>query len=79
MGVLDSPILLTGTANVPRVADAVYDWAYAREAALGVSTWSPSPIVAECSDMFLNDLRGRHVHAEHVIAAIEGATSRPVA
>src|SRR3989304_5161285 len=27
MGVIESPILLTGTFNVPRVADAVFDWA----------------------------------------------------
>jgi len=79
MGVIESPILLTGTTNVPRVADAALDWAFARDAEIGVTTWNPSPLVAECSDMYLNDARGRHVHTEHVIAAIEGAASGPVA
>lgn len=79
MGVIDTPILLTGTTNVPRVADAVLDWAFARHAKAGVDTWSPSPIVAECSDMYLSDVRGRHVHTEHVITAIENAASGPVA
>jgi D-aminopeptidase len=79
MGVIESPILLTGTTNVPRVADAALDWAFARDAEIGVTTWNPSPLVAECSDMYLNDARGRHVHSEHVIAAIEGAASGPVA
>ena len=79
MGVIESPILLTGTTNVPRVADAALDWAFARDAEIGVTTWNPSPIVAECSDMYLNDARGRHVHTEHVIAAIEGAASGLVA
>lgn len=79
MGVIESPILLTGTTNVPRVADAALDWAFARDPEIGVTTWNPSPIVAECSDMYLNDARGRHVRAEHVIAAIENAASGPVA
>jgi len=34
--------------------------------------------VAECSDMYLNDIRGRHVQAEHVLAAIQGATAGSV-
>jgi len=79
MGVIDTPILLTGTTNVPRVADAVYDWAFRRDADMGVTTWAPSPIVAECSDMYLSDVRGRHVRSEHVSAALENATSGPVA
>jgi D-aminopeptidase len=78
-GVLESPILLTGTSNVPRVADGVLDWFFARDAELGVSTWTPAPVVAECSDQFLNDVRGRHVHSEHVCAALDGATGGPVA
>jgi D-aminopeptidase len=79
MGVIESPILLTGTTNVPRVADAALDWAFARDPEIGVTTWNPSPLVAECSDMWLSDARGRHVHAEHVIAAIESAAGGPVA
>jgi D-aminopeptidase len=79
MGVIDSPLLLTGTANVPRVADAVLDWAFAHDGEAGITTWSPSPMVAECSDMYLNDVRGRHVGREHVRAAIESAASGPVA
>lgn len=78
-GVLESPILLTGTSNVPRVADGVLDWFFARDPELGVSTWTPAPVVAECSDQFLNDVRGRHVRSEHVAAALDGATGGPVA
>jgi D-aminopeptidase len=78
-GVLESPILLTGTSNVPRVADGVLDWCFARDPELGVSTWTPAPVVAECSDQFLNDVRGRHVRSEHVAAALDGASGGPVA
>ena len=79
LGVLETPILLTGTQNVPRVADAVLDWAFSKDPEMGVTTWGPSPVVAECSDQYLSDVRGRHVHTEHVIAALEGASGGPVA
>ena len=78
MGVLEGPVMITNTLNVPRVADAVIDWAQDRNPEMGVTTWGISPIVAECSDMYLNDIRGRHVKAEHVFAAIEGASTGPV-
>ncbi|GAB4533182.1 MAG: P1 family peptidase [Anaerolineae bacterium] len=78
LGVLEGPIMITNTLNVPRVADAVIDWALARNPQMGVTTWGISPIVAECSDMYLNDIRGRHVKAEHVLAAIERASDGPV-
>jgi D-aminopeptidase len=78
LGVLEGPIMITNTLNVPRVADAVIDWALARNPHMGVTTWGISPIVAECSDMYLNDIRGRHVKAEHVFAAIERAAAGPV-
>jgi D-aminopeptidase len=79
LGVIETPILLTGTQNVPRVADAVLDWAFDQDPAMGVTTWGPSPLVAECSDMYLSDVRGRHVRSQHVRAAIDGATGGPVA
>jgi D-aminopeptidase len=78
-GVLESPILLTGTTNVPRVADGVLDWFFAQDAELGVSTWTPAPVVAECSDQYLNDMRGRHLRSEHVAAALNSASTGPVA
>ncbi len=78
-GVLESPILLTGTTNVPRVADGVLDWFFARDAELGVTTWTPAPVVAECSEQYLSDMRGRALRSEHVRAALDGAAGGPVA
>jgi D-aminopeptidase len=79
MGVIETPILLTGTFNVPRAADALLDWALARDPEMGVTTWGPSPLVAECSDNYLSDARSRPVRTEQVFAAIEGAKAGPVA
>lgn len=78
LGVIEGPVMITNTFNVPRVADAVISWALERNPHMGVSTWGISPVVAECSDLYLNDIRGRHVKAEHVLAAIEGAAEGPV-
>ena len=73
MGFIEGPIMLTNTWNVPRVADAVIDWNIERNQAMGVDTWGISPVVAETSDMYLNDIRGRHVNREHVFHAIDTA------
>lgn len=73
MGVMEGPIMLTNTMNVPRVADAVIDWAFEHSSDMSVTTWGISPIVAETSDSYLNDARGRHVAREHVFEAIDTA------
>lgn len=78
LGVLEGPLMITNTLNVPRVADAVIDWSLERNAEMGVATWGVSPIVAETSDSYLNDIRGRHVRKEHVYEAISSARSGPV-
>jgi D-aminopeptidase len=39
---------------------------------------SINPVVGETNDGSLNDIRGRHVHEEHVIEAIRNAASGPV-
>ncbi len=78
MGVLEGPLMLTNTHNVPRVADAVIDWMFDQDPAMGVTSWGISPIVAETHDGLLNDIRGRHVHREHVFHAIESAHGGPV-
>jgi len=73
LGVLCSPICLTNTSNVGIVYDALMDL-LPRDAA------SPAvPIVGETWDAFLNDVEGRHVHAEHVRQALDTARSGPVA
>ncbi|MCL5952529.1 MAG: P1 family peptidase, partial [Chloroflexi bacterium] len=53
MGFIEGPIMLTNTFNVPRVADAVIDWALARSTVMGIDTWGISPVVAETSDLWL--------------------------
>jgi D-aminopeptidase len=37
------------------------------------------PVVGECDDSMLNDMRGMHVREEHAVAALDAASAGPVA
>lgn len=71
LGEIETPILLTNTLNVPRVADALIEWMLQLPGNEEVR--SINPIVAETNDGYLNDIRGRHVGREEVFAAIKSA------
>lgn len=76
LGEIETPILLTSTLNVPRVADALLDWMLSLPGNEQVR--SVNPIVAETNDGFLNDIRGRHVGQAEVFAALRSAQDGPV-
>ena len=71
LGELETPILLTNTLNVPRVADALVEWMLQLPGNEDVR--SVNALVAETNDGQLNDIRGRHVGREEVFAALKGA------
>ena len=77
-GTLESPILITNTLSVGMVHRACVDWLVQQETSLGLQDFA-IPIVAETYDGFLNDIAGQHVTIEHAFAALDGATSGPVA
>ncbi|MBP6821837.1 MAG: P1 family peptidase [Acidobacteria bacterium] len=77
LGEIETPILLTNTLNVPRVADALIDWMLALPGNEQVR--SVNPLVGETNDGFLNDIRGRHVGHDEVFAALKSAKSGEVA
>jgi D-aminopeptidase len=76
LGEIETPILLTSTLNVWRVADAVVDYMLALPG--NETVQSINPVVAETNDGWLNDIRGRHVGREEVLAAIRNAKSGAV-
>ena len=59
LGEIETPILLTSTLSVPRVADAFLDFVLAQPGNEDVQ--SVNAVVGETNDGFLNDIRGRHV------------------
>jgi D-aminopeptidase len=79
LGTIETPIALTSTLCVGRVADALITHAISMNPEIGVTTSTVNPIVGECSDAFLNDIQGRHVREEHVLSAIASATGGAVA
>jgi D-aminopeptidase len=77
LATLETPIALTGTLNVWRVADALIDWVLALPGNAEAS--SVNPVVGECNDSYLSDTRLRPVGREHVMTALAAASSGPVA
>ena len=71
LGEIETPILLTSTLSVPRVADALLDYMLALPGNEDVQ--SVNPVVAETNDGYLSDIRGRHVTREDVFNAIKNA------
>ncbi|HBB94506.1 MAG TPA: aminopeptidase [Blastocatellia bacterium] len=71
LGEIETPIMLTSTLNVPRVADATIDYMLGLPGNEDVQ--SINPLVGETNDGYLNDIRGRHVGREEVFAAIKNA------
>ena len=74
LGVLESPIVLTATLSAFRAADALVTWLMARSDALSLN-----PVVGECNDGYLSDIRARPITEAHVLSALDGAAPGPVA
>lgn len=75
LGEIETPIVLTNTLAVGRAVEAVIDWTLARN----TEAVSVNALVGETNDGRLNDIRTRGVTAQHVLAALDGATGGPVA
>jgi len=71
-GLLEGPVAITNTHSVGVVRDAIIQWEVAQKNAL--QPWW-LPVVAETYDGGLNDINGFHVKPEHVLAALDGASS----
>jgi D-aminopeptidase len=76
LGALETPIALTGTLSTWKVADTLAEWV------LGLpgngEVLSVNPVVGECNDGELSDIRRRPIAREHVVSALASASSGPV-
>ncbi len=73
LGTLETPIALTNTLNVGIVHDALVEYSIEECERDGVSLRSVNPVVCECNDAYLNDIKHRAVTKEHVLNAIKTA------
>jgi D-aminopeptidase len=76
LGEIETPILLTSTLSVPKVADAVLDYVLGQRGNEEVQ--SVNPLVGETNDGYLNDIRGRHITRDDVMNSIKNASTGPV-
>lgn len=71
LGVIETPILLTGTLSVFRAADALVDTLLLTPGNEEVR--SINPVVGETNDGYLSDIRARPIGPAHVRAALRDA------
>lgn len=76
LGNTESPIILTNTLSVAQGIEGVITYSLGQKG--NESVGSVNAVVGETNDGSLNDIRGRHVTAEHVLKAIETASGGAV-
>lgn len=74
LGTLETPIALTNTLNVGLVHDAMVEYMCRQAEERGYAIRSINPVVCECNDASLNDIRHRAVGEQEVFRAIETAS-----
>lgn len=70
LGNIETPIIMTNTLSVGEAATALTKYCLEQNEDIGVSTGTVNPLVTECNDGRLNDIRGLHVREEHVREAL---------
>lgn len=78
-GVIETPILLTNTHSMGMCSGALARQMSERYPSIGHTHDVLIPLVGECDDSYLNDIKGQHVSADHVRQAVSSAASGPVA
>ncbi len=76
-GAMTLPVTITNTHACGIARDATIDWINRTAPGALDDAWG-LPVAAETYDGFLNDINGRHLRAEHVAAAIDGAAGGPI-
>ena len=78
LGQIETPILLGNTFAVAAGIEAVVERALAANSAIGRETGTVNPLVLECNDGFLSDIRARRLTREHAFAALDAAKAGAV-
>ncbi len=75
LGTLETPIVLTNTLSIGTAADSVINFILRDHPQIGRTTGTVNPVIGECNDMILNDIRAQAVKKEHVLQALTEATT----
>jgi D-aminopeptidase len=76
LGTIETPIALTNTLSVGAVMEGLVRWTVDQSGNDNVR--SVNALVGETNDGGLNDIRGLHVRPQHVIAALQAASTDAV-
>jgi D-aminopeptidase len=79
LGALETPVALTNTLSIGAAFEGLVLHALAANPEIGRTAGNVNPVVAECSDARLNDIRALAVRPQHVLEAIAAARPGPVA
>ena len=75
LGTIETPLIMTNTLSVGVAATGLVRYMLARNEDIGDTTGSVNPVVFECNDSELNDIRGLNIKEEHVLCALENCTA----
>lgn len=73
LGTIETPLVFTNTLSVGAAWDALARFMIEKNADIGLTTGTVNPVVFECNDSHLNDIRGFHIKEAHVRAALDCA------
>lgn len=73
LGTLEAPIMLTNTLAVGKVTDGLVSYMLDKNDDIGNTTGTVNPVVCECNDGHLNDIRNLFLRKDDVYKAIENA------
>src|SRR5699024_1320093 len=78
LGTIETPILLTNTLSIGTAADALIAYMLRENPEIGKTTGTVNPVVCECNDMILNDIRAQWIKKEHVFQALENTSTEVI-
>jgi D-aminopeptidase len=73
MGTIETPIILTNTLSVGAAFDGVVEYMLSHNHDIGRTTGTVNPVICECNDGYLNDIRKCFIEKSQVKAAIDNA------
>ena len=71
LGTIETPIILTNTLSVGTAHEALVRYMLKNNDDIGDTTGTVNPIICECNDGGINDIRGLHIKQEHIYEAID--------
>lgn len=71
LGTIETPIILTNTLSVGAAHEALVRYMLSENDDIGTTTGTVNPVICECNDGVINDIRGLHIKQEHVYEALE--------